>query len=215
MFEDRDGNLWIGGPRGIERWRDGVFTTFSTAQRLPSESPGPLYVDAAGRTWFGPSAGGLYWLHHGRVGRVSEAGLDQDVVYSIAGDAEGLWIGRQRGGLTHLRNSGGEAAPTLTATVTNVLNGTVSYQWKKAGVAILGGTNSTYTLPRAMSLGDAGSYTCSVSDAHDGAVATGTSNAIVMNVLAPPVIVTDLPAVNYRSGTTSPASAGTKTTRPA
>jgi signal transduction histidine kinase/ligand-binding sensor domain-containing protein len=105
-FEDRDGNLWVGTTRGIERWRDGVFTTYSTAQGLPSDSTGSIYVDEAERAWFAPPGGGLYWLRDGRVSRVSEAGLDQDVVYSIAGGMGDVWVGRQRGGLTRLRVGG-------------------------------------------------------------------------------------------------------------
>jgi hypothetical protein len=105
---------------------------------------------------------------------------------------------------------GGEAQPTLTATVTNTspaLNGTVTYQWMKGGVAILGATSYTYTLPNAVSLADAGSYTCAATNTHGAAVATGTSTAIVMNVLAAPVIITDVPAAVYRPGTINPSSA--------
>ena len=110
LFEDRDGNLWVGGSRGIERWRDGVFTTFSTAQGLPSDSAGPIYVDEEERAWFAPSGGGLSWLRDGRVSHLTEAGLDQDVVYSIAGSAGEVWVGRQRGGLTRLRVAGDRIA---------------------------------------------------------------------------------------------------------
>ncbi len=70
ICEDRDGDIWFGGLRGIERLRNGIFTTYSTAQGLPSESTGPIYVDFEGRTWFAPLSGGLYWLKDGRVGRV-------------------------------------------------------------------------------------------------------------------------------------------------
>src|SRR5262249_7021118 len=112
-------------------------------------------------------------------------------------------------GVTPNNFAGGEAAPTLTATITNtnpVLNGTPTYQWKKGSVAILGATSPTYTLPHAVSTADAGSYTCSVTNTWNGAVATGTSSAIVMNVLAAPVITTDLPAAKYQNGTTSPTN---------
>ena len=68
VFEDRDGNIWVGTTRGIERLRDGVFTTYATAQGLPSDSVG-AGPRRRGRSalWFAPSEGGLYWLHDGRV----------------------------------------------------------------------------------------------------------------------------------------------------
>jgi ligand-binding sensor domain-containing protein/signal transduction histidine kinase len=105
LFEDREGNIWAGGTQGIERLRDSAFVTYSVADGLP-ESNGPVYVDKAQRTWFAPLEGGLYWLTHGKVARVTEAGLGQDVVYSITGDGNDLWVGRQRGGLTRLHISG-------------------------------------------------------------------------------------------------------------
>jgi len=109
LFEDREGNIWAGGARGIERLRDSAFVSYSAADGLP-ESNGPVYVDAAQRTWFAPLEGGLYWLQHGQVGHVTEAGLGKDVVYSIAGDGSDLWLGRQLGGLTRLHFSGGSTS---------------------------------------------------------------------------------------------------------
>ena len=106
VFEDRERNLWVGTDTGIERWRDPVFTTYSTAQGLPMDGVGPVYADESGRTWFAPIGGGLFWIHNGAVGRVSVAGLDRDVVYSIDGAGGEVWVGRQRGGVTRLRFSG-------------------------------------------------------------------------------------------------------------
>jgi signal transduction histidine kinase len=102
VFEDRDGNLWVGTNNGIERWRDPVFTTYSAAQGLPSVI-GPVFVDEAGRTWFAPADGGLYWMQNGVTTQVRAGGLDRDVVYSITGDSNEMWVGTQRGGLLRLR----------------------------------------------------------------------------------------------------------------
>src|SRR5262249_41672055 len=119
VFEDREGNLWIGGANGIERLRDSLFVTHASSGssgssgpsgRLPSEKNGPVYVDDSGRVWFAPIAGGLHWEKGGRGGGVTADGLGNDVIYSIAGGAGELWIGRQRRGLTRL-STDGQLAP--------------------------------------------------------------------------------------------------------
>jgi ligand-binding sensor domain-containing protein/signal transduction histidine kinase len=115
LFEDREGSLWIGGANGIARLRQGGFTAYTRAEGLPADRMGPVHVDAAGRTWFAPVQGGLYWLQHRRVQRVTAAGLDRDVVYAIAGGGDEVWVGRKQGGLTRLRVTGGAVhAATFT-----------------------------------------------------------------------------------------------------
>lgn len=103
VFEDREGNLWIGSSSGIERLRDSDFMTYSPSGSTGSEGNGPVYVDVEGHTWFAPSNGGLYWLKDGQIGQVKNGALDQDVIYSITGNKADLWVGRRKGGLTHLR----------------------------------------------------------------------------------------------------------------
>lgn len=106
VYEDRDGDIWYGGPHGIERLREGTFTQYTTAEGLPTEKNGPVFVDDEGRTWFAPLVGGLYWMKNGHVNRVAVAGLDKDVVYSISGGSGEIWVGREYGGLTRLTESG-------------------------------------------------------------------------------------------------------------
>ena len=105
LLEDRDGELWIGSTRGLERFRDTVFLTYPPPKGH-AEGSGPIYVDAEERTWFGAPDGGLYRIEGARSERISIAGLDRDVVYSIAGGPGELWIARQQGGLTCLRSEG-------------------------------------------------------------------------------------------------------------
>jgi ligand-binding sensor domain-containing protein/signal transduction histidine kinase len=106
LFEDREGNIWIGSTRGLERLRDSAFVTYSLPN-LKSQNMGPLHVGSGGRTWIAPTQGGLRWLKGGETGVVTADGIANDIVYSIAGAGmDDVWVGRQKGGLTHLRSSG-------------------------------------------------------------------------------------------------------------
>jgi PAS domain S-box-containing protein len=106
LFEDRERDIWIGSTRGLERLRDSAFVTYSLPN-LKSQSMGPLHVDSGGRTWIAPIQGGLRWLKEGKSGAVTADGIANDVVYSVAGTGnDDVWVGRQQGGLTHLRYSG-------------------------------------------------------------------------------------------------------------
>jgi len=109
LFEDREGNLWVGGARGLGRIRDSTFVTYSSVDDLHLEHNGPIYVDREGRTWFAPAQGGLYVLQNGRVLPVTSISA-RDVIYSISGQADEVWAGRQRGGLTRLRFRNGVIA---------------------------------------------------------------------------------------------------------
>jgi ligand-binding sensor domain-containing protein/signal transduction histidine kinase len=106
IFEDREGDLWMGTSGAIERFRDSPFTTYTTANGLPSDNNGAIYVDFDQRTWFAPLDGGLYWSKNGTVQTVTNDGLAKDVVYSLSGSKNELWVGRQHGGLTRLRFDG-------------------------------------------------------------------------------------------------------------
>jgi PAS domain S-box-containing protein len=109
LFEDREGNLWIGGGRGLGRIRDSAFVTYSSVSDRRFEHNGPVYVDPEGRTWLAPAQGGLYVFQNGRVQPVPSI-PPNEVVYSISGRADVVWVGRQRGGLTRLRFRNGAIA---------------------------------------------------------------------------------------------------------
>jgi signal transduction histidine kinase/ligand-binding sensor domain-containing protein len=186
IYEDRDGDIWFGGPQGIERLREGMFTTYSTAQGLPSESNGPVYVDPEGRTWFAPLSGGLYRLKDGRIGRITIAGLDNDIVYSISGGNGEVWIGRQRGGLTMLTQNGDSfVARTYTQadglaqnsvySVHQNRDGTVWAGTVSAGVSRL--TNGKFT-NYSVADGLASNSVNSIVEGHDGAMWFATPSGL-------------------------------------
>jgi signal transduction histidine kinase/ligand-binding sensor domain-containing protein len=119
LFEDREGNLWIGGGRGLGRVRDSAFVSYSSAGDRGFEHNGPVYVDQEDRVWSAPTRGGLNVLQNGRVQPVTSIPRN-DVVYSISGRADVVWVGRQRGGLTRLRLRNG-AIESQTYTKANGL----------------------------------------------------------------------------------------------
>jgi signal transduction histidine kinase/streptogramin lyase len=117
LYEDREGNVWVGSPQGIERLRDSAFVTQPIDAAIHAgDSSGPVYVDNQGRAWIAPSSGGLYSLFNGTVARVSVPRLDRDVIYSIDGANNELWLGGQHTGLTHLRLQDGAVTSTKTYT---------------------------------------------------------------------------------------------------
>ncbi len=120
LFEDREGNLWVGGSQGLGRIRDNAFLTYSPAIDSRFERDGPVDVDREGRTWFAPAQGGLYALKHGSIQSIPTGIPANDVVYSIGGDGDELWVGRQQGGLTRLLLRDG-AVTSQTYTKTNGL----------------------------------------------------------------------------------------------
>jgi signal transduction histidine kinase/ligand-binding sensor domain-containing protein len=121
LFADRDGNLWIGGPETLERYRSNGFSSYFTSAGLPCGNCGAIYVDHQDRLWFGPWDGGLFRIVQGHLEPVEVAGLKDDTVYSIAGGAPNeVWIARKYGGVTRLLLNG-EALETSTYTRQNGL----------------------------------------------------------------------------------------------
>lgn len=106
VFEDSDGSLWFGGENGLECLRDGVFTNFMEDRKMHPSRTGPLYTDAKGRVWFAPMSGGLMLLENVKMRSVNLPGVGRDVIYSIDGRQDEIWIGRQKGGLTRITTAG-------------------------------------------------------------------------------------------------------------
>jgi ligand-binding sensor domain-containing protein len=147
---------------------------------------GPLYADPDDHIWFAPIAGGLRWLKGGKGGVVTVAGLIHDSVYSISGSGKNLWLGRQRGGLTHLRSiHGAVTAQTYTQAdglaqnsvyaVYQSRDGTVWSGTLSGGVSELrNGHFTTYTTTNGL----ASNTVSSIAEGADGTMWFGTPNGL-------------------------------------
>ncbi|HET6217296.1 MAG TPA: two-component regulator propeller domain-containing protein [Acidobacteriaceae bacterium] len=185
LFEDREGNVWIGSSHGIECLRDSAFVTYSPAG-LNSESSGAIYVDPYDRVWYAPIEGGLRWMKGEQSGTVTNDLLSQDVIYSITGSKDELWVGRQQGGLTHLRFTGASfSARTYTErnglaqnsvyTVHQNPDGTVWAGTVSGGVSKLNdGRFTTYTVADGLGA----NTVTSIEDSPNGTMWFGTSGGL-------------------------------------
>jgi ligand-binding sensor domain-containing protein/signal transduction histidine kinase len=141
-FEDRERNLWIGSSRGLERLRDGLFMTYSASRNPSVEGSGTVYVDPQGRKWFAPSDGGLHWKLRQQAGFVTNDGLNHDVVYSLTGSKNELWIGRQRGGLTHLKYGDGRVTTKTYTQAQGLVQNSVTVVYQSRDGTVWAGSPS-------------------------------------------------------------------------
>ena len=187
VFQDREFNLWFGGSGGLERLQDGVFSTYASAEGFPDVSVGPIFADDRGGVWFAPLAGGLFWSHGGQTEPVHLDGLDRDVVYSIDGIRGDVWVGRQSGGLTRIRQVGNgeltgqtrgesQGVPKSSVYAVHVSpSGTVWAGTISAGVVVSDGSGTkTYTTANGL----ASNTVTSIAETSDGHVWVGTPNGI-------------------------------------
>src|SRR5208282_353906 len=168
------------------RLRHSLFVTYSI-DGPRSQSTGAVSVDSEDRTWVAPIDGGLRWLRGEKQGSGTVAGLDHDIVYSIAdGEKNELWLGRQRGGLTRLRYVHGSlVAKTYTKAdgmaqdsvyaVYRSRNGTIWSGTLSGGVSALrNGQFTTYTTASGL----ASNTVSSIAEQADGTMWFGTPNGL-------------------------------------
>jgi signal transduction histidine kinase/ligand-binding sensor domain-containing protein len=102
LFEDREGNIWFGSEKGLDRFRKLPVTTLSTRQGLPHEFTRSVVATADGSMWVATNDGLARW----KDGRPSvyrqRDGLPDSRVHSQYVDADGrLWASTAGGGLAY------------------------------------------------------------------------------------------------------------------
>ena len=102
LYEDREGNIWIGTEGdGLYRARQQSITVYSKQDGLVGRNIYPLYEDGAGAVWIGMYGNGLSRFKNGVFTNYTvRNGLSSDDVTSLYEDRNGnLWVGTIGGNL--------------------------------------------------------------------------------------------------------------------
>ncbi|MBW3671864.1 MAG: hypothetical protein KY432_09360, partial [Acidobacteria bacterium] len=152
IYEDREGSLWIGTMgEGLNRLRDGTFTSVTTQEGLPGDHVRVVYETRDGTLWIGTTEG-LSTFEGSRVTRTltRRDGLPDDVIMALFEDSRGnLWIGTNDGGAVRLAPDGSLA---LYSTREGLASNRVNAFAEDAAGGIWIGTNSGLMLLRNGSL---------------------------------------------------------------
>lgn len=107
LYADHHNNMWIGtSGGGLQRFKDGKFTNYTTHNGLPNNYIRAIYEDHKGNIWIGTSGGGFSVLHNGKFSNYDVSdGLSNNIVISFYEDKDGtMWIGTHGGGLSRFKN---------------------------------------------------------------------------------------------------------------
>ena len=98
LFEDREGNVWYGSERGMDRFRKLPVTTLSTRQGLPDDVTKSVLAATDGALWVATNGGLARWKD-GRLSIFKEQdGLPSAQVQAQYQDAQGrLWVSTATG----------------------------------------------------------------------------------------------------------------------
>lgn len=105
IHADLENALWIGGDTGLRRFKDGVLTSFTTADGIAGNDVKVIIKARAGGLWIG-TYDGLTHYKEGKFTSWQEAdGLPSRTVRALYEDADGtLWIGSYDGGLARFKD---------------------------------------------------------------------------------------------------------------
>jgi signal transduction histidine kinase/ligand-binding sensor domain-containing protein len=105
LFEDREGNIWFGSSRGLDRFRDLPVTSITTKQGLSSDAASSLVAGTDGSVWVATRDGLTRWKNGQATIFRKETGLPADFVQSLFEDERGrVWASFPAHGLSYFED---------------------------------------------------------------------------------------------------------------
>ncbi|MGB7767995.1 MAG: two-component regulator propeller domain-containing protein [Verrucomicrobiia bacterium] len=102
LFEDGQGQLWVGTPNGLGRWNGQDWKMYTTRDGLSGNVVSAIAEDAAGNLWIGTEDSGLDLFKDGKFTAYQQAtnGPPGDDISCLYADHDGvLWVGTSGHGL--------------------------------------------------------------------------------------------------------------------
>lgn len=108
IFEDSDRNFWIGTEKGLHRFRNGSFETFSVEDGLTYNAVRSIFEDREKNLWVGTSGGGINLFSDGQITTLTTSdGLSSGDILPVLVDKSGnIWAGTANDGLDLITKSG-------------------------------------------------------------------------------------------------------------
>ncbi len=109
ILEDRNGNIWMGGGKGLFFWDRSETTKtnsirlleYSNEQGLATNHISSLLEDQEGRIWIGSNSGIFIWDGNNFTRFSMDHGLSSNSINQMTMDYNGrIWIGTRKGGIT-------------------------------------------------------------------------------------------------------------------
>jgi len=99
LYEDREGNFWIGANNGLYRAREAAITVLTQQDGLSSDNIYSIYEDRAGNLWFGTWGGGVTKYQDGRFTHyLVKDDQASGLITALYEDRAGyMWIGTRTG----------------------------------------------------------------------------------------------------------------------